>query len=63
MTEEQRDDERELNEARQARKAADKAAVKTEAVVGVLHRASDGIGVIVDRNGYLERFRELLRGA
>lgn len=63
MTEQERDDERELNEARRARKGAERSLARADEVAGRVTSAADGIRTIVDRNGYLERFRELFRGA
>ena len=62
MTDKERD-ELELFEARKAHAAAQSASTRTDAAAATLHRASDGIRTIVDRNGYVERFRQLLRGA
>lgn len=63
MTEQERDDELELIEARRARKGAERSLARAAEVAGRVNSAADGIRTIVDRNGYVERFREILRGA
>lgn len=62
MTEKDRD-ELDLFEARKAQAEANFAETKVDAIVASVNRASDGVRTIVERNGYVERFRELLRGA
>lgn len=53
----------ELVEAVKALHTAEIGAVRTDAAVATIHRASADIQTIVSRNGYVARFRELLRGA
>lgn len=62
MTEKDRE-ELELFEARRALADAQFAKVEVAAVVGAASRASAGIRTIVERNGYVERFRDLIRGS
>lgn len=57
------DDKVEQREAEKALETAKIGAVKTDAAVATIHRANADIRAIVDRNGYVDRFRSLLRGA
>lgn len=50
---------KEIYEARRALAEAQFSEVKTAAAVGAVKRASAGIRTIVERNGYVERFRGL----
>lgn len=62
MTE--RDQDRaELEASREAIRTAKINAVKTDAAVETLHRTSEEIRSVVQPNGYLERFRAMIRGA
>lgn len=61
MTDKDRD-ELELFEARRALQEANFAETQTRAIVGAARAASSGVRTIVERNGYVERFRGLLRG-
>lgn len=60
MTEREQD-QLELFEARKAKAAAQFAVTETDAAVAAVHRSGDGIRTIVEKNGYLERFRTLFR--
>jgi hypothetical protein len=62
MTEKDEND-LDLFEVQKALADAKFAEVKTAAAVVSAHAASDGIRSIVERNGYIDRFREMLRGA
>lgn len=57
------DDELDLNEARQALADAQFAEVQVGAVVRAARYGSEGVRTIVEKNGYVERFRALLKGA
>ena len=57
------EDELEIFESKKALAAARFAAVKTDATVASIHRTGEEIRSIVDRNGYVDRFRRMLRGA
>ena len=57
------EDELEIFESRKALQAAKFAAVKTDAAVAEIHRTTSDVRSIVGRNGYVDRFRDLLRGA
>lgn len=60
----ERDDDRlETIEAQRAIAAAKLASAKTEASLASIHRAGSDIRLIVERNGYVDRFRAILRGA
>jgi hypothetical protein len=62
MTE--RDDDKEvLEESRKALERARRANADADATLEELHRTSIGIRVVVERNGYVDRFRKVLRGA
>lgn len=62
MTE--RDQDRaELEASREALRTAKINAVKVDAVVESIHRSSAEIRTIVEANGYVDRFRRVLRGA
>lgn len=60
---EREEDRAEIERAAKALQTAEIGAVKTDAAVASMHRASADIQIIVSRNGYVARFRELLRGA
>lgn len=57
------DDRAELERARKARLDAASESEKADKTLDDLHRTSVGIRVVVDKNGYLTRFREMIRGA
>jgi hypothetical protein len=57
------EDELDIFEARKALAAAEFAETQVNAVVGAATRGSREVRTIVEKNGYVERFRELLRGA
>jgi hypothetical protein len=57
------EDELDLYEARKALADAQFAETQVGAVVGAAARNSREVRTIVEKNGYVERFRELLRGA
>ena len=57
------EDELEIFESRKAIADAEFASVKTDAAVASVHRAADEIRSIVRRDGYVDRFREMLKGA
>ena len=60
----ERDDDRaDLNASRAALAAARTGAVETDAAIADLRATSDRIQSVVEPNGYVLRFRELLRGA
>lgn len=62
MTE--RDEDREeLRKAREALRTAQMSAVGADAAAAAIHRSSEEIRSIVERNGYVDRFRLMLRGA
>jgi len=62
MTE--RDDDKEaLEESRKALDRARRANADADATLAELHKTSIGIRVVVERNGYVDRFRKVLRGA
>ena len=59
-----RDQDRDdLDKAREAVAAAKTAAVRTDVVIASLQRANAEISSTVEPNGYVTRFRALLRGA
>lgn len=62
MTEHDRD-KAEIAESVQAVRTARIGAVRTDAVAESAHRAVADIRSTVEENGYLDRFRLLLRGA
>jgi autonomous glycyl radical cofactor GrcA len=62
MTDKDKDDI-EIFEARKALAEAEFAETQVNAVVGSATRNSREVRTIVERNGYVERFRHLLRGA
>lgn len=53
----------ELEESRKAVAQARASSVEADAAIEEIHRTSVGIRVIVERNGYVDRFRKVLRGA
>jgi len=57
------DDDAELQASREALQTAKLSAVKVDAAAQIVHKASAEIQTIVDRNGYVDRFRLILRGA
>jgi hypothetical protein len=57
------EDRAELERARKARLAAAVSSEKTDKTLDDLHKTSIGIRVVVEKNGYLTRFREVIRGA
>lgn len=60
---EQDKDLSDLSESKQALTEARKSAVMADVAVASLHQTSTEIRIIVRENGYVTRFRELLRGA
>lgn len=59
-----RDEDRaDLDASRAAVEAARTASIQTSAAVAVLHEARDRIQNVIEPNGYVSRFREILRGA
>ncbi|QDP45530.1 hypothetical protein SEA_FUZZBUSTER_46 [Microbacterium phage FuzzBuster] len=63
MMSEQDDDKIELEESRRALHTAKIDAVKTDATVASIHRSTAEILSAVESNGYIDRFRRVLRGA
>lgn len=59
---EQEQDKIELEEAKRAVHTAQIAAVQTDAAAAQIHRSSSEIQAIVERNGYVDRFRRVIRG-
>lgn len=60
----ERDEDRaELEAAREAVRTAKINAIKVDVVVDSIHRSSAEIRTIVEANGYVDRFRRVLRGA
>lgn len=57
------DDRKALQESREALARAQEANAEADAMLEELHRTSVGIRVMVERNGYVDRFRKVLRGA
>lgn len=55
-------DKAEVSEAAKVLHQAEVSAVKTDAAIASIHRITKDVQTIVDRNGYVARFRELLRG-
>ena len=55
-------DRADLEASRKALAAAQVAREKAEASLAALRRTSSGIRVLTDRNGYVDRFREMIRG-
>lgn len=55
-------DRDELDEARKALVAAETALAQTEAAASSARSARDGIRRIVERNGYVSRFRDMIQG-
>lgn len=62
MTEKDRD-QAEVAESRKALREAEVSAVKADLIITSLHQTGNDIRSIVERNGYVDRFRQLLRGA
>lgn len=62
MSEQDRD-QADLSESKQALTEARKSAVMADAALASLHQTSAEIRSIVKENGYVTRFRTLLRGA
>lgn len=58
----QDDDKVELAAAREALHTAQIDAVKADAAVASIQQTRAEIQAIVDRNGYVDRFRQMLRG-
>jgi hypothetical protein len=56
------EDRAELERARKARLEAQSASERADKTLSELHRTSVGIRVVVERNGYVDRFREVIRG-
>lgn len=57
------DDKIELEESRRVLQTAKINAVKADATVASIHRSTAEILSTVESNGYLDRFRAVLRGA
>lgn len=62
MMSEQERDRLELEASREAVHTAQIAAVQTDAAAAQIHRSSSEIQTIVDRNGYVDRFRRIIGG-
>lgn len=60
---EQDKDRSDLSESKQALSEARKSAVKADVAVASLHQTTSEIRLIVKENGYVTRFRALLKGA
>lgn len=56
------DDKAELEAAREALRTAQINSVRADAAVASIHRSSAEIQTIVERNGYVDRFRKMIRG-
>ncbi|QIG59052.1 hypothetical protein SEA_FRANSOYER_44 [Microbacterium phage Fransoyer] len=56
-------DRRDLAAAQAAIQTAKLDAIKTDVVVEKLHRSTNEIRSLVQENGYVNRFRQVLRGA
>lgn len=56
-------DAREALEAKRAIERAKLGAIRTERSVASIHQTGGEIRSIVNRNGYVDRFRAVLRGA
>lgn len=56
-------DRADLAESRRALADAKTAAVETDEIIATLTEASDHIRTVLEPNGYVNRFRLLLRGA
>ena len=57
------EDRAELIESKKALAAAKRSTAATETVAASIHRSSAEIRSAIQPNGYVARFRELLRGA
>lgn len=55
-------DRADLEASKRALAAARAASEKAEKSLEDLHRTSVGIRIVTDRNGYVDRFREMIRG-
>lgn len=60
---EREEDHAEVEAAREAVRTAMRNARKTDAVLESIHRSSAEIRTIAQANGYVSRFRQVLRGA
>lgn len=56
------DDKAELDAARKAVQTAKLNIVKVDAAAASVHRTSSKIQTIVEKNGYVDRFRQMIRG-
>lgn len=56
------EDKAELEAARRALQTAKIDAIKADVVVAKIHRSSTEIQSIVERNGYVDRFRRVIIG-
>ena len=63
MMSEADEDRVELDTARKAVQTAKLSAVKADVVMAEIQKSSSDIRSIVERNGYVDRFRAMLRGA
>jgi len=59
----EQEDRAELAESKRAVAAAESSTAELEVALVSLHRTSSNIRSIVEPNGYVERFRRVLRGA
>jgi len=57
------EDRADLDASRRALADAKTAAVETDEIIASLTEASDNIRAVLEPNGYVNRFRMLLRGA
>lgn len=60
---ERTEDQIDLEEARAAVQTARIDAVKVDVVVAAVQKSSSDIRTLVEANGYVSRFRQVLRGA
>lgn len=56
------EDKLEVERAKEAVHTAQVAAVQVDAAVAAIHRSSREINAIAERNGYVDRFRRMIRG-
>jgi hypothetical protein len=56
------EDQRDLEESRRAVRDAERSSREVEDALESLHVTSEKIRLVVERNGYVDRFRRVLRG-
>lgn len=56
-------DRADLAASKKAVKAAEESTAEIDVALSAAQRTSEDIQLLVQRNGYVDRFRELLRGA